>query len=104
MHSVAGARLPVQRRQLSLAELPEDEASDDAHEELQEKDERRLSYVQAADRTVLLPRETLPGDQVSRSVLLQHQAQDKAAATITTSATAQEANGCDEYEANWTCS
>lgn len=40
--------------------------------------------MQAIDSFVLLPRETLPRDQVSRSVLFQHQTQDKAATAATT--------------------
>lgn len=84
--------MPVQRRQLSFTKLPEDEASGDAYEELQEKDKWWLSYLQTTDCVVLLSRETLPRNEVSRSILLQHQTQDKAttvAATITASTTAQ---------------
>lgn len=92
MHSIVGACLPVQRRQLSFTKLPEDEAGSDAYEELQEKDKWWLSYMQTTDCVVLLSRETLSRNQVSRSILLQHQAQDQAttvAATITASTTAQ---------------
>lgn len=45
MHSVIGACLPVQRCQLSPTKLSEDEASGDAYEKLQEKDEWWLSYM-----------------------------------------------------------
>lgn len=92
MHSVIGACLPVQRRQLSFAELSEDEASSYAYEELQEKDKWWLSHMQTTDCAVLLSCETLPRNQVSCPVLLQYQAQDQAttiATTITTSAIAQ---------------
>jgi hypothetical protein len=34
VHSVVGACVSMQRRELSFTELPEDEASGDAHEEL----------------------------------------------------------------------
>lgn len=62
--------------------------------------------MQAIDSFVLLPRETLPRDQVSRSVLFQHQTQDKAATaatTVTTGAITQEANGCDEHKTDRSC-
>lgn len=62
VHSVAGTWLPVQRRQLSSAELSEDEESGNAHEELQEKDERWMPDMQAIVSALLLPRETLPRD------------------------------------------
>lgn len=62
VHSVAGTWLPVQRRQLSSAELSEDEESGNAHEELQEKDERWMPDMQAIISALLLPRETLPRD------------------------------------------
>jgi hypothetical protein len=72
MHSIIGACLPMQRCQLSPTKLSEDEASGNAYEELQEKDEWWLSYMQTTNCVVLLSRETLPRDQVSRSVLLQY--------------------------------
>jgi len=45
MHSIIGACLPVQRRQLSSTELSKDEASSDAYKELQKKDKWWLSYM-----------------------------------------------------------
>lgn len=64
MHPVIGACLPVQRRKLQAPELPKDEAGCAAHENVQEKDQRRLSYMQAIDRSVLLPRKALPGEHL----------------------------------------
>lgn len=80
VHPVAGARVSVPRRQLPAAELSEDEARRAAHEALQAEDARRLSDLQAADCAVLLPRQALPGGQVSGAVLSEHQAQAEAAA------------------------
>jgi hypothetical protein len=56
MHPVTGARLPVQRRQLQASQLPEDEAGGAAHQDVQAKDQRWLSYMQATDRSLLLSR------------------------------------------------
>lgn len=80
LHTVARARLPVPRRQLQAAVLPEDEEGRPAHQDLQAEDEGRLPDLQAAHRAVLLPREALPGDQVFRAVLQQHKAEAEAAA------------------------
>lgn len=84
MYPIIGACLPMQGRQLPSTKLSEDEESCDAHEELQEEDKWWMSDMQTIDSVVLLPRETLPRDQVSRSVLFQHQTQNKAATTATT--------------------
>lgn len=77
---------------MSSAKLSEDETGCDAYKELQEKDKWWMSDMQATYSTLLLPRETLPRDQVSCSILFQHQTQDKTAAiaaAVTTSATTQ---------------
>ena len=89
LHPVSGARVPVPRRQLPLTVLPEDEARRHAHQDLSPQDQGRLSNMQAAHRVVLLPREALPGDQVFRAFLQQHQAEAEAAAGPATSAASQ---------------
>lgn len=88
LHPVAGARVPVPRRQLPSAFVPEDEACGTTHQDLQTQDQGRLPHLQAADRTVLLPRKALPGDEVLGAVLQQHQAEVKAAASAAASAAA----------------
>lgn len=72
--------MPVPQRQLLFAVLPEDEACCSAHKRLQTEDEWRLSHLQAAHCSVLLPRQTLSGEQMSRPVLSEHQAKAPAAA------------------------
>lgn len=89
LHPVAGARLPVSRRQLPPAVLPEDEARRHAHQDLPPQDQGRLPHLQAAHRAVLLPRQALPGDQVLRALLQQHQAEAQAAAGAATRAAGQ---------------
>lgn len=87
LHPVAGSRVPVQRRQLPLAVLPEDEASRVAHQDLQTQDERRLSHLQATHRPLLLPRQALfRRKQVSGALLSQHQAEAQDAGVATTGA------------------
>lgn len=96
MYPVFGARVPVPRCKLPPAQLSEDEAGGAAHQGVQAQDQRRLPHLQAAHRIVLLPRQTLPGDQVPRTLLLQHQAQAEAAAAAAEAATgpaAEEADG-----------
>lgn len=72
--------MSVSQRQLLAAILPEDEACCSAHKELQAQNQRRLSYLQAAHCPVLLPRQALSGEQMSRPFLLEHQAEVAAAA------------------------
>lgn len=91
LHSVAGARLPVPRRQLPPAVLPEDEARRHAHQDLPPQDQGRLPHLQTAHRAMLLPRQALPGDQVLRALLLQHQAEAEAAAGAAAGAAGQAA-------------
>lgn len=57
------------RRELSPAKLPEDETSHQPYEGVQKEKQWRLSDLQAAHCTVLLPRETLRGEQMSSAVL-----------------------------------
>lgn len=76
----------MSRRQLSPAELSKDETSRQSHEAVQTENERRLSYLQTADSVVLLPRQTLPRNEVPRTVLFEHQAQTQTT-TITTAIT-----------------
>lgn len=83
LHPVVGACVPVPRRQLPAAVVPEDEARRPAHEELQAEDQRRLPHLQAAHRPLLLPRQALSGAEVSSALLSQHQAQAQAAAAPT---------------------
>lgn len=115
LHSFSGSRVSVPRRELSPAELPEDEASDQPYEGVQAEKQRRLPDLQTTHRAVLLPRETLSGEQMSGAVLLQHQAQTQATtapAEVAASAVAakedgghverypancQSDSGCDEY-------
>ncbi len=80
LHPVLGARVSVQGRQLQTVKLSEDETSRCSHQNLQTKDERCLPDLQAAHRSVLLPRQTLSGNQVSRSFLREHQAEVAATA------------------------
>ena len=61
VHPVAGARVPVPRRQLPPAQLPQDEAGGEPHQGLQAQDQRRLPDLQTADRPLLLPRQAVPG-------------------------------------------
>jgi hypothetical protein len=56
MYSVVGARLSVQRCQLQASQLPEDEAGGATHQDVQAEDQRWLSYMQATDCSLLLPR------------------------------------------------
>ena len=98
MYPVAGARLPVPRRELPACQLPEDEARHGAHAELSAENQRRLPGLQAADRTLLLPRQTLPRDQVPGAFLRHHQAETAAAAAAAagcTGAPNAEADGGD---------
>lgn len=100
LHPVAGTRLPVPRRQLPPAVVPEDEACRAAHEDLQAQDEGRLPDMQAAHRFVLLPRQTLHGDQVLGSVLQQHKAEVEATASTaarSAATVAEEASGRHEH-------
>lgn len=83
MHTFSGARVSVQRRELSTNKLSEDEASGHTHKGLQAKDQRRLSNLQTINRALLLSRETLPGNEVPRTVLFQYQTQAQATATPT---------------------
>lgn len=91
LHPVAGARVPVPRRQLPPAVLPEDEARRHAHQDLPTQDQGRLSHLQAAHRSVLLPREALPGDEMLRAFLQQHKAEAEAAAGAAEGAASQAA-------------
>lgn len=61
MHPVLGACLPVQRCKLQASELPEDEEGGAAYQDVQAKDQRWLSYMQATDCSLLLSRKALPG-------------------------------------------
>lgn len=79
VHTVPGARLPVQGCQLSPDQLPENEEGGHAHKGLQAEDKWRLSHLQATHCAVLLPCQTLPGNEVSCALLFQHQAQTQAA-------------------------
>lgn len=88
LHPVAGARLPVPRRQLPPALVPEDEARRHPHEGLQAQDEGRLSNLQATHSALLLSRQALPGDEVLGAVLQQHQAEAEAAASAAARAAA----------------
>jgi hypothetical protein len=56
MYSVVGARLSVQRCQLQASQLPKDEAGGATHQDVQAEDQRWLSYMQATDCSLLLPR------------------------------------------------
>lgn len=100
VHPVPGARVPVPRRELQATVVPEDEASGDAHEDLQAEDEGRLPDLQAADSAVLLPREALHGDEVLGAVLQQHKTEAEAAAGAAAGAAgeaAAAARGGDEH-------
>lgn len=57
MHSVVVARQSVQRHQLQASELPEDEVGVATLQGVQ----RRLSFMQATDQSLLLPRKAVPG-------------------------------------------
>lgn len=72
VHSIVGSRLSMPRCKLSSSFLSEDEACRDAHEELQEKNSRRLSYLQAAYRSLLLSCKALQRKQMSRTLLSKH--------------------------------
>jgi hypothetical protein len=101
VHPLSGARVSMSRRELSPDQLSEDEEGGDAHQNVQAKDERRLSDMQTVDSVVLLPRETLPRDQVSGAVLFEHQTQVEtaaAAAATAAGAAAAKENGRDEHE------
>lgn len=89
MHPVSGACLSMPRRQLPLTVLPEDEAGRHTHEDLSPQDQGRLSYLQAADRVMLLPCKALPRDEMFRAFLQQHQAETEAAAGSTESTTSK---------------
>lgn len=65
LHPVAGARVPVPRRQLPPALVPEDEARRHAHQDLQAQDQGRLPHLQAAHRVMLLSRETLSSEYIN---------------------------------------
>lgn len=54
MYTIFGARLSMSRCQLSTSKLQEDESCSQSHEIVQTKNERRLSYLQAAHSFVLL--------------------------------------------------
>lgn len=79
MHSIAGACVSVPRRQLPSTFVSEDEASGDAHKELQKENARWMPDLQTAHRALLLSREALQGEQVPCAVLSKYQA--KASAT-----------------------
>lgn len=102
VHCVTGARLPVQGRQLSTSQLSTYETSGGSHKNVQKKNERWLSDLQAACGPVLSPREALSGGEMSCTFLLQHQAQAETAATtpeVTAGSTSQETYGCYEQHA-----
>lgn len=71
--------MPVPQRQLLPAVLPENEAGCSAHKRLQTQDKRWLSHLQTAHCSVLLPCQTLPGEQVPCSILSEHKAKASAA-------------------------
>lgn len=103
LHPVAGARLPVPRRQLPPSLVPEDEARRHPYEGLQAQDEGRLSDLQAAHSALLLSRQALPRDEVLGAVLQQYQTEAEAAAGAAAraaAAAAAAAHGGDEH-ARW---
>jgi hypothetical protein len=63
VYPVTGACLPVSRCQLQVTQLSEDEASGAAYQDLQEKDQWWLSYMQTVDCIMLLSCQTLSGKQ-----------------------------------------
>lgn len=73
MHSISGACMPVSRCKLPSTILSEDEACCDAYQELQEENSWRMSNLQTAYCALLLSCETLQREQMSCSVLSQHQ-------------------------------
>lgn len=75
MHSVARARMPVLRGQLSPIVVSEDETRRWPHEGLQKENQRRLHYMQTTHRPMLLPRKALPKGRVLRTVLSEYQIQ-----------------------------
>lgn len=75
LYTIFGTRLSVQRCQLSSSELSKDETRCEPYEIVQTKNERWLSYLQATYCLVLLSRQTLPRNEMPRTVLFQHQAQ-----------------------------
>lgn len=82
MHPVARACMPVSRCELPFAVLSENETCRFAHEDLQTKDERRLSNLQAAHCVVLLPREALlRWKQMPGAFLPEHQAEAEESGT-----------------------
>lgn len=92
VYTVFGARVSMQRRELPVSQLPENETSCPAHQDMQEANEWRLPDLQTACRPLLSSREALSRSQVSCALLLQHQAETQAttaSSTITTSAIAQ---------------
>lgn len=98
---ITGARVSMQRCQLQTPELPEDETCCHAHQSLQAENERWLPDLQTTHRPVLLPCETLPRNQMSGAVLLQHQTQTQTttASTATATGTTVAATyGGDEHE------
>ena len=99
LHPEPSPRVPVQRRQLPVAVVSQDEASRVPHQAVQEKVQRRLSHLQAAHRAVLLPRQDVPGGQVSCALLPEHQAEVAPAADAAEAAERghdEAANGADE--------
>lgn len=100
LHPVSSPRMPVSRRELPSAFMPEDEASSHAYKNLQAKDEGGLSYLQAAHRFMLLPREALSGNEVFSAVLQQYKTEAEAAtgpAEGTAGEAAPPAHGGDEH-------
>lgn len=72
--------MSVSQRQLLAAILPEDEACCSAHKKLQAQNKWWLSYLQAAHCPMLLPCQTLSGEQMSCPFLFEHQAEVTTAA------------------------
>ena len=96
VYSVTGACMSVQRRKLSLAQLPEDEACGSTHKGLQTQDQRWLSNMQAAHCFVLLPCKALQRKQMPGTFLPAAEAEASAAAaptTTTSSSDVASANG-----------
>jgi len=62
VRQIVSARLPVQRRKLPTAELPEDEEGRAAHENVQTEKEWSLPDLQATHCSLLLSRQILYGE------------------------------------------
>jgi len=95
LHPVPGPRLPMSQCQLLTTVMPEDEEGGSAHQGLQAQDQWWLSCMQAAHCFMLLSCQALSGEQVSRSLLSQHQAQTSSAAVA-----AQATTGSDDAPQN----